>query len=112
MGSQQDADDVVDDYTEKGNINTRNGLPNLQTSTTKSIVSNKVSKRMIKDRYQTVGGTDPGKKQVTTNPADAGYLNLRIKSSKAFPLDEVGAIEELMTKVAKRTTEGNLKESQ
>ena len=75
-------------------------------------MKNKASKRMIKDRYQTVGSSDLGKKQVTTNPADAGYLNLRIKSSKAFPMDEVGAIEELMTKVAKRTTENSLKESQ
>ena len=31
----------------------------------------------------------------------AGYLNLRIKSSKAFPMSEVSAIEEIITKVKK-----------
>ena len=29
----------------------------------------------------------------------ASYLNLRIKSSKAFPMNEVGTIEELIQKV-------------
>lgn len=28
-----------------------------------------------------------------------GYINLRIKSSKAFPLSEVSAIEEIISKV-------------
>ena len=32
---------------------------------------------------------------------DAGYVNLRIKSSKAFPLNDVSAIEELISKVKK-----------
>ena len=36
------------------------------------------------------------------SPAEAaGYLNLRIKSSKAFPLSEVSAIEEIISKVKK-----------
>ena len=37
-----------------------------------------------------------------SNPLDAGYLNLRIKSSKALPPDEIGMIEELVNKVKPR----------
>ena len=36
------------------------------------------------------------------SPAEAaGYLNLRIKSSKAFPISDVNAIEEIINKVKK-----------
>ena len=86
---------MADDYTEGI------GLPNLSKN-------GRVSKKMLKDRYQS--GSEPSKKHITNNPADAGYLHLRIKSSKAFPMDDVGAIEELISKVKK--TENNLKESQ
>ena len=40
-----------------------------------------------------------------TSPNEAGYLNLRIKSSKAFPTSEVSAIEELIHKVRKMRDE-------
>ena len=49
------------------------------------------------DRYPQ---PSPEVKKVT-KPNEAGYLNLRIKSSKAFPMSEVSAIEELIHKVRK-----------
>ncbi len=36
-----------------------------------------------------------------TSPLEAGYLNLRIKSSKAFPMNDVGTIEEIIQKMQK-----------
>lgn len=37
--------------------------------------------------------TSLDRKPKITHPTEAGYVNLRIKSSKAFPMDEVKAIE-------------------
>ena len=34
-----------------------------------------------------------------TNPMQSGLLNLRIKSSKAFPINDVGMIEDLISKL-------------
>ena len=55
---------------------------------------------MTHDNYQ------KGDSKKVTSPTQAGYLNLRIKSSKAFPMSEVGMIEELLGKVKKIKGEG------
>ena len=38
---------------------------------------------------------------VQTSPKEAGQLKLRIKSSKAFPIDEINAIEDMIQRVRK-----------
>ena len=40
-----------------------------------------------------------------THPTQAGLVNLRIKSSKAFPLSEVGVIEDLISKFKRQKAE-------
>lgn len=67
---------------------------------------------MIKQRYHQPAATKnddfilTSKKHLKTNPIDAGYLNLRIKSSKAFPMSDVSVIEELISKVRKNDPAG------
>ena len=53
-----------------------------------------------KGRY-THGVKAPHETNKVTSPTQAGYLNLRIKSSKAFPVSEMSTIEELINKVKK-----------
>ena len=53
-------------------------------------------------------GSEPRNKQVepkVTNPTEAGLVNLRIKSSKAFPLSEVSVIEDLISKFKRQKIE-------
>ena len=50
---------------------------------------------MVRDKYL------KGDIKKVTSPIEAGYLNLRIKSSKAFPMSDVGTIEEIIHKMQK-----------
>jgi len=58
---------------------------------------------MIRDKYL------KGEIKKVTSPAEAGYLNLRIKSSKAFPMSDVSAIEEIIHKMQKIRDDKNKK---
>ena len=78
----------------------RKPLPILRRAVRKgSPPRNKFEKKRSPKKTSSIERTEEAKK--VTSVAEAGYLKMRIKSSKAFPMDDVGAIEELIHKVRK-----------
>lgn len=83
-------------------VSQRKALPILRRAVRKgSPPRNKFEKKRSPRNTSSVERAEEAKKGVVTSVAEAGYLKMRIKSSKAFPMDDVGAIEELIHKVRK-----------
>ena len=81
-------------------VSHRKPLPILRRAVRKgSPPRNKFEKKRSPRNTSSVERAEEAKKG--TSVAEAGYMKMRIKSSKAFPLDDVGAIEELIHKVRK-----------
>ena len=81
-------------------VSHRKPLPILRRAVRKgSPPRNKFEKKKSPRNTPSVEGAEEAKKGVVTSVAEAGYLKMRIKSSKAFPMDDVGAIGALINKV-------------
>ena len=82
-------------------VSQRKALPILRRAVRKGSPPRNKFEKKRSPRYSSVERAEEAKKGVVTSVAEAGYLKMRIKSSKAFPMDDVGAIEELIHKVRK-----------
>ena len=80
-------------------VSQRKALPILRRAVRKGSPPRNKFEKKRSPRYSSVERAEEAKKG--TSVGEAGYLKMRIKSSKAFPLDDVGAIEELIHKVRK-----------